>query len=532
MKRVGFIVQILVLSFLINQSTATAQMFGSKQDLKMLRVLQLVSNQYVEEVDQEVIVESAIKNMLTELDPHSVYISADEVKEMNEPLQGNFEGIGIQFNILRDTIMVVAPIPGGPSEKVGIMAGDRIIKIDGEIVAGNGIKNKGVFTKLRGDKGTKVDVSIKRKSSDILLDFTITRDKIPIYSLDASYMLNYNTGYIKLNRFAKTTVTEFRKALADLKLQGLENLVLDLGGNGGGLLDQAVMLADEFLVEDQLIVYTEGYHSYKREYSASEYGGFEKGKLIVLIDEGSASASEILSGAVQDWDRGVIVGRRSFGKGLVQNQFLLPDGAMIRLTVSRYHTPTDRMIQKPYENGTEEYHKEIIERYENGELSDLSKTDFPDSLKYTTLVKGRTVFGGGGITPDVFVPIDTTQYSEYYGSLVRKGIVNQFVLDYVDANRDKLKTKYTDIDKFDDDFNFSEKEIKDLIKRGEKEGIEFNEEQFETSKMLLTKISKGLVARDIFGAGAYFQIVNTEDKAIQKALEVLDNWKEYLVSEK
>lgn len=524
--RKNFIV-LMVLVIISSFTLSNAQYFGSKQDIKLLRVLQLINNQYIDKVNEEEIVESAIIKMLEELDPHSIYISAEEVKEMNEPLQGNFEGIGVQFNILRDTIMVVMPVPGGPSEKVGIKAGDRIVKIDDEVVAGVGIKNTGVFDRLRGDKGSKVNVSIKRRDISSLLDFTITRDKIPIYSLDAAYMLDEKTGYIKINRFARTTIDEFKESLAKLKKQGIENLVLDLTGNGGGLMDQSIKLADEFLVNDQLIVYTEGLHSYKQEYFATDYGKFEKGNLVVLIDEGSASASEIVTGAVQDWDRAVVIGRRSFGKGLVQNQFLLPDGSMIRLTISKYLTPTGRHIQKPYDDGLEEYHKELAIRYAHGEMSDKSTIEFPDSLKYTTLVRGRTVYGGGGIMPDVFIPIDTTEYSDYYGSLVRKGVINSYVMDFVDNNRESLSLKYSTLEDFVKKFKFTKEMTSNLIQLAEKEEIEFNEEQFKISEKQIKLIITALIARDIFDTSAYYEIVNADNDMVLKAMDVFKNWEDY-----
>ncbi|OFY73322.1 MAG: peptidase S41, partial [Bacteroidetes bacterium RIFOXYA12_FULL_33_9] len=382
---------------------AVSQEFNNSV-FKLSKVLNLISTFYVDTVNQDQLTEEAIIGMLKFLDPHSIYISKEEVEEMNEPLEGNFEGVGVQFNILNDTIVVVSPIPGGPSEKVGIQAGDRFVTINGENVAGIGIRNNDVVEKLRGAKGTTVNVGMKRKGTKEILDFTITRDKIPIYSLDASYMINKEVGYIKLNRFAATTMEEYYKAVENLKANGAKHLIIDLQDNSGGYLNTSIDLADEFLKDQKLIVYTEGVKSPKHEYKATGRGNFEEGKVIVLVNEGSASASEILSGALQDWDRGVVIGRRTFGKGLVQRPFNLPDGAMIRLTIARYYTPTGRLIQKSYEGGFNDYSRDLINRYNSGEFLSEDSIHFPDSLKYKTLQNSRNVYGGGGIMPDIFIP--------------------------------------------------------------------------------------------------------------------------------
>ena len=408
---------------------------NNQQVFKLKKVLDLINIFYVDTVNQDRIVEDAISGMLGDLDPHSVYISKDEVKSMNEPLQGNFEGIGIEFNILHDTIIVVSPIPGGPSDKLGIRGGDRIVTIEGKNVAGIGIKTADVRKKLLGPKGTIVNVGIKRRGEKNILDYTITRDKIPLFSLDAAYIVDNKTGYIKLNRFSASTMKEYKEAIAKLQTQGIENLILDLEGNGGGYLNTAIELADEFLDDKKLIVFTKGRNDPKTEHFANQSGSFENGKLIVLIDEGSASAIEIVTGAIQDWDSGIVICRRSFGKGLVQRQYPLPDASEIRLTIARYYTPTGRCIQKPYDKGVKNYQKDLINRYNKGELTQQDSIHFPDSLKYQTLTRKRTVYGGGGIMPDIFVPLDTSEITDYYRDLIRKGVLNRFALNYAEIGR-------------------------------------------------------------------------------------------------
>lgn len=515
----------LIVSFVEAEAQGIQNTYNDAR--KYEQFLLMLHRLYVDSINTAKIVEDAIINELKDLDPHSTYISSENVKKMNEPLQGNFEGVGISFNILKDTLFVITPIPGGPSEKVGILAGDRILKVDDENIAGIGLTNEDVYSLLRGEKGTKVKVSVKRRSVENLLDFVITRDKIPINSLDAAYMIEGGVGYIKLNRFALTTMEEFVKAAIELKEEGAQSLILDLTRNAGGYLDIAAALSDQFLDDEQLIVYTEGLNSPRKEYLASSKGLFKEGRLIILIDEGSASASEIVSGAVQDWDRGIIIGRRSFGKGLVQRQLELPDGSMIRLTTARYYTPSGRLIQKPYENGLEEYQNEIYSRYKNGEFISRDSIEFPDSLKYKTLISHRIVFGGGGIMPDIFVPIDTSFYSDYYSDLIRKGILNQFVLEYVDKNRKKLIAEYPEFNDYENEFIIDHKFIGRLVEYATKEGLIADQDEVKLSEERISLTIKAYIARDLWSTSEFYEIINKEDRNLQKAIDVMNNWDAY-----
>lgn len=491
---------------------------------KLTRTLDIINFFYVDSVNNEKLTEVAIKKMLETLDPHSTYLSKEEVKEANEQLEGSFEGVGIQFNILDDTIVVVNVIPGGPSEKVGILPGDKIIQIDTQIVAGVGIKNKDVMKKLRGPKGTKVNVKIFRKGENELLDFNIIRDKIPIHSLDAAYMVNKYIGYIKLNRFSATTNNEFTKALKELKNKGMKDLILDLTGNGGGYLNAAIDIADHFLPPKKLIVYTQGLNSPRNEYFATEKGEFETGRLVIMIDEFSASASEIVAGAIQDWDRGIIVGRRSYGKGLVQRPFNLNDGSVIRLTVAKYFTPSGRLIQKPYNMSPSKYNNEIIERYNKGELTDSDMVHFPDSTKYFTLSSKRIVYGGGGILPDLFVPLDTITFTKFHKSIVQKGIIYTVTLKYQNKERDNIKKLFPTFEKFNKQFEIPEDLFKELLQEAKKEKIEpKNEEELQKSEVTLKLLMKALIARDLYGNSHYFEIINPIRPEYQKAIEVLEN---------
>lgn len=488
--------------------------------MKLMEVLDKVSRYYVDSLNEEQFVEKTIVQMLHDLDPHSSYISRDELKEISEQMNGEFDGIGVSFNVLRDTIFIVNTIQGGPSERVGILAGDRIIRVNQEIVAGVGISNSGVQKRLKGKAGTTVDVTVLRRSTNETIEFSITRDKIPVYSLDASYLIDKSTGYIKLSRFSQTTAIEFEKALNELQQKGMESLILDLSSNGGGYLRIAVELADHFLSEDKQIVYTEGDKVPRTNYSATSTGLFENGRLVIMIDENSASASEIVSGAVQEWDRGVLVGRRSFGKGLVQQPFRLNDGSEMRLTIARYYTPTGRLIQKPYDEGYDEYTKAIISRYNNGELNNSDSIQFSDSLKFKTLVKGRTVYGGGGIMPDYFVPIDTTAFSPYYRDLINRGVFNQFVLRYIDKNRKGLEKQFKDFNSFKKRFDPAPF-MEDLISYAEQEGLTFNETHWNKSHERIELLFKAYVARDLWDTNRFYEIYNEADPIYRKAVEIL-----------
>ena len=487
---------------------------------KIATAVQLINYFYVEKVDQGKLADDAIVNMLKELDPHSVYISKKEVDETNEPLVGNFEGVGIQFQLFHDTIMVISPVPGGPSDKLGILAGDKIIRINGADAFGSKVTNSYVLLHLRGQKGTKVTVSILRKGHKGLIDYTITRDKIPLNSIDATLMITPEIGVIKLSRFARTSMDEFHESLVKLKTAGMKNLILDLRGNSGGYLDVAIDLADEFLPADKLIVFTEGLHSPKEEYRATFQGGFETGKLIVLIDEGSASASEIVSGAVQDWDRGLIIGRRSFGKGLVQRPYMLPDSSMIRLTTARYFTPSGRCIQKSYKEGIEDYYEDVNKRFKHGEFIHADSIHFPDSLRYSTANK-RTVYGGGGIMPDIFIPLDTTFNSKYYTEIWRKGLLNEFSTQYIDDNRKALVQHYPKVNMFVDNFIFDDKLLNQFVEFAEKRGVPRDPKGLELSGKEIRYVIKGLIARNLFNVDAYFQVISGIDEELQKAVELI-----------
>jgi len=492
---------------------------------KIESLLYHLDRMYVDDVDKKHLVDAAIVRMLEELDPHSIYIPKDELEEVNEPLKGNFEGVGIQFNIVRDTIMVVDAIAGGPSERLGIRSGDRILSIEGENAAGAGFKNSDVMKRLRGKKGTKVTVNIARRSEPAPLEFVITRDKIPIYSVEASYMASPQVGYIKVSRFSATTMKEFREKLQELKAQGMQDLILDLQGNGGGYLRTAIEMSDEFLGDRKLIVYTQGRTTPREDTYATKEGLFEKGRLVVLVDEGSASASEIVSGAVQDWDRGMIIGRRSFGKGLVQRPVMLPDGSAVRLTVSRYYTPSGRSIQKAYDDGVEAYRKEKAERMASGELTKEEASMVGDTAKYYTMNK-RVVYGGGGIMPDAHVPIDTAQSSAYFGQLVRKGVLNTFALTYVDEHRAELKQRYPAVSAFQQAFQVGDVMMDALAAYAAQEGIAPDPTGLERSSALIALRLKALVARDLWDTSAYWQVINAEnpiDRSYQKAMEVLSD---------
>lgn len=489
------------------------------QSIKYQRLMALIDAFYVDTVNLHKLTEDAIVKVLADLDPHSVYISKEEVDEMNEPLEGGFFGIGIQFTILRDTLMVVSVVPGGPSEKVGLRAGDRIVVVDGEDIAGKKISNTEVRKRLKGEKGTPVNVKVLRDNE--LMDFRIIRDKIPIYSVDASYMLDKTTGYIKISRFAATTIEEFEAAVKKLQAQGMKDMILDLQGNGGGYMGAAIGISDHLLDGNKMIVYTEGLSSGRREEYSTPAGLFQDGRVVVLIDGNSASASEIVSGAIQDWDRGLIVGRRSFAKGLVQRQYPLTDGSMIRLTTAHYYTPSGRCIQKPYAKGEEEYRAELYNRYQSGELLSADSIVVNDSLKYFTKVKHRPVYGGGGIIPDVFVPMDTSINYLYFNRLIAKNVIGEYIVNYVDKNRDKLKAKYPDFNKFNKEFVVTDAMIDDIVKAGEKAGVKKDEKLMQPIIPSMKLQIKALIARDIWDMNEMYQILNAENDVLKKGLEAL-----------
>lgn len=497
---------------------------ASRQQQKLLMVENIVNNLYVDNVDEEKIVENAVRGILENLDPHSSYSTKEETTSSQETMQGSFSGIGIQFNMQKDTLYVVQTIAGGPSEKVGILPGDRFIAVDDSIIAGRKLKNTDIMKRLRGPKGTKVNIKVKRGSNAELLEFRITRDDIPLNSIDAVYMADGKTGYIRLSRFAATSYKEFKDAITKLNKQGMQQLILDLTDNGGGYMQIAAQIANEMLNRGNLIVYTQGRKSPRQNLNADGSGTFRTQKVVVMINQFSASASEILSGAVQDWDRGVVVGRRSFGKGLVQREFLLPDSSSFRLTIARYYTPSGRNIQKPYVKGDrEDYDKDIIDRYNHGELQSADSIHFADSLKHTTLRLHRTVYGGGGIMPDVFVPLDTTQYTDYHRRLVAKGIIPQFALRYVDKNRADLKAQYPDAQKFIKEFTVTDEMLNNLVDAGKAEKVDFDKSQFAKSKEMLRTFVKAAIANDLFSTGAYFQIVNEQNDIYKEALSIIND---------
>ena len=539
----------LILSLLFS-SCSFGQRTENTNQQKLNMALYAIQNYYVDTINQTKLVEDAITELLKTLDPHSNYMNPEEVRELNEPLQGNFDGIGIQFNMLTDTLYVIQIISGGPSEKVGLRAGDRIMVVDDTLISGVKMKTNDVMKKLKGPKGTVVNVKVLRQGVKNLIDFSIVRDKIPVHSLDAHYMINETTGYIRLNRFAATSHEEFKEAFKNLKAKGMENLIFDLQTNGGGYLDAAIKIADEFLKQGESIVYTEGVHQRREDAKASARGDFEKGKLIILVDEYSASASEIVSGAVQDWDRGVIVGRRSFGKGLVQRPIPLPDGSMLRLTTARYYTPTGRSIQKPYENGNlESYNKDLIERYNHGEMLSADSIHFPDSLRYNTLINKRTVYGGGGIMPDYFVPLDTTIYAtKVWREIHGKALTYRYVINLIDTNRAKYKKDYKTFNDFNAKFTVTEKMLQDVFdlmiedrknpnpeadedlpKVEEKStgATDKDREEFKIAKSLVALQIKGLIARDLWDMSEYLQIINEQSEIVKKALEIIENPEEY-----
>lgn len=527
--------KILLISLLGFTGIVNAQVDKTQTTLKFEEVFGYLQSNYVDEFDGAKITDAAIVAMLKELDPHTYLIPKEEVDETNDKINGSFVGVGIQFQIIDDTLTVINTIEGGPCEKVGVRAGDKILKVNDENIAGVGLETSGVRERLMGEKNTLVVLSIKRKGEKEILDFDVRRDKIPIYSVASSYMATENTGYIKVTTFARTTPAELVEAINKLKSEGMKNLILDLQGNGGGLLDVAKIMADEFLSNDKLIVYSEGraqprtdliandIDSRGKPYNPDKKGSFEKGKLVVLIDENSASASEIVSGALQDWDRALIIGRRSYGKGLVQRPYKLSDGSEIRITIARYFTPSGRFIQKPYEDGVDAYRDDYMNRYLNGELMHQDSIKLPDSLRFETLKLKRTVYGGGGIMPDFFVPLDTTEFSDLYKEINRAGIINTFTVSYVDNNRESLKKQYPNFDDFRKNFKVEGAVMDEFWALAKTEEIEYNETDYQTSKKLITTLIKARIASNLFESSKFYPIFNeTENEIFIRAVELIE----------
>lgn len=502
-------------------------MSGQKQLKKLMNAEFAISQFYVDSVNEDKLVEDAIRGMLEQLDPHSSYSTPEETRELEEPLEGEFSGIGIQFNMQQDTLYVIQTIVGGPAERVGMLAGDRIVQVEDTVIAGMKMRNTRIMKMLRGKKGSKVNVMVKRRGTAELIPFRITRDDIPLYSIDATYMADRNTGYVKVSRFGKKTDDEFNKALSELLDKGMTQLIIDLTNNGGGYLQTAVELANTFLERGNGIVYTQGNNSSRYDAKANGRGKLadDKFKVVVMVDQYSASASEILAGALQDWDRAVIVGRRTFGKGLVQRPFRFEDGSMIRLTVARYYTPSGRCIQKPYTAGDREgYEKDIYNRFLDGELANADSIHLPDSLKYSTLKSGRVIYGGGGIMPDVFVPLDTTEFSDYYRDLVARGTINQYVIDYVDKHRKELSARYATVADYDRSFVVDSTMLHDLKLSGMRDSIEFDSVQYVRSKALIADVVKALIARDVYAdVSAYNMVINHRDPIFKEALRVIND---------
>ena len=499
--------------------------FGDDSQLRKLQIAEMaIKSLYVDSVDEKKLVEDGIRGMLEKLDPHSSYSTPKEVKAMNEPLAGNFEGIGVQFNMIDDTLLVIQPVTGGPSEKVGIVAGDRIVSVNDTAIAGVKMPKEEIMRRLRGPKGTKVMLGVVRRGISDTLAFKVTRDKIPVNSIDATYMIRPNVGYIRIGNFGATTHREFVESLMKLEKQGMRDLILDLEGNGGGYLQAAVDIANELLPKNDLIVYTTGLRVPRMEYRAKGNGILQDGKIVVLVDEYTASAAEIVTGAVQDQDRGVVVGRRTFGKGLVQRPIDLPDGSMIRLTIAHYYTPSGRCIQKPYEKGkAEDYAMDVLNRLKHGELTNADSIHFADSLKCYTLRKHRTVYGGGGIMPDHFVPLDTTTYTNFHRQLSARSFIINTNLRYVDANRKALQKRFTDFNDFKQNYEFPQEEIDRMVADAAKQNLKpKDDEELEKSLPRLKLQLKALVARDLWDMSEYFAIINEESEIVKKGIEEIE----------
>jgi carboxyl-terminal processing protease len=494
-----------------NQSSLSA-MHSNKLDA----VMELINSSYVDSVSMDSLVEKAIPVLLKNLDPHTAYIPPKEMVGVEEEMRGNFGGIGVQFSIQNDTVMVVDVISGGPSSKLGILPGDRIVTVNDTLLAGKGLKNEKVLSKLRGVKGTKVDVGIKRKGFKDLFEFEITRGEIPIYSVDVSYMIDATTGYIKVSRFGETTYQEFMKGMQKLDQLGMKNVIVDLRGNPGGYLNAVIKMVNEFLDKGELIVYTQGHSQPRKTFNADSRGTYRDKGIVVLIDDFSASASEIFAGAIQDNDRGWIIGRRSFGKGLVQEQIPFNDGSALRLTVARYYTPSGRCIQKPYDKGNDAYYKDIMDRAIHGEFQKEDSIHYTDTVKYVTLA-GRTVHGGGGIMPDFFVPADTLGFSKFYSKVTQKGLVYQFALDYADSNR-KILSKLTNISEFERYFQ-NKDVLQQFVAFAGQKGIKASNGDLKTSSKIIDNQVKAYIARNILGEEGFYPIIKNIDKVLLEAID-------------
>ena len=520
-----------ILLFLALPLTVPAQrtMAMPQSMQKLLNAEYAISSLYVDSVNEDKLIEEAIKGMLSSLDPHSSYTDTKETKELEEPLQGEFSGVGIQFNMNKDTLYVIQTVPGGPSERVGVVAGDRIIYVNDSLIAGVNMKNSDIQKRLRGKKGTNVTIKVKRPGVPELITFRITRDNIPLHSIDAQYMMDDKTAYLRISRFGAKTHEEMMDALKELKKQGMTQLIMDLSDNGGGYLNAAIDMCNEFLERGQLMVYTEGDNSPRNEATANGWGDYKDLHMVVIVNQYSASAAEIFAGAMQDWDRAVVVGRRTFGKGLVQRPFKFEDGSMMRLTVARYYTPSGRCIQKPYNRGDKKsYELELLDRANEGEYYSLDSIQFNDTLRYTTRINGRTIFGGGGVMPDLYVPVDTSDYSTYYRDLTAKGITNQYVIGYVDKNRKSINKQFQTVRDFDRGFVVTDEMMQDFIALGEKDSVKYDEEKYRTSEKLLKDIIKGLIARDVYSdPGAYSLVINHRNPDVKAAYEALNDRERY-----
>ena len=531
MKRLTFVAVALLLGTSLSAqlrfgNTAPRENKMSELEMNLQKLVMasaLINNFYVDSVDSKKLVEDAINGILSKLDPHSAYTNAKDTKKFTEPLEGSFEGIGVQYNMLEDTLLVIQPVPKGPSERVGILAGDRIVSVADTAIAGVKMSREEIMHRLRGPKGSIARLGVVRRGIKDTLRFDVKRDRIPVNSVDAAYMVTPSIGLVRFNNFAQTTHTEVVTAIKKLKEQGMKDLIIDLQQNSGGFLQAAADIASEFLTKGDMIVYTKGRSVPSQEFRSRGGGCFQEGRVVVLIDEYSASAAEILSGAIQDQDRGIVVGRRSFGKGLVQRPFDMPDGSMIRLTTAHYYTPSGRSIQKPYEKGKGlDYARDVINRYNKGELTNADSIHFPDSLRFQTLRKGRTVYGGGGIMPDYFVPLDTTHFAKCYRELSAKSIIINANLRYMDQNRKKIAKDYPDFQKFKKKFQVPQALIDDIFAEGEKQNIRPKDEaEREKTIANIQLIVKGLVARDIWDMSEYFAIINEQDEVVKKAVELL-----------